>query len=566
MPTQRRAADVIIVNGLVRTLDAADTTVEAVAIKGDTIIGLGARDELLGLADRQTRLIDAGGRTVLPAFTDSHTHFHNAALIRAYFIDFETARPRSLDEALRLIRNRAAATPPGTWIRGDNFNEHQLVEQRFPLRWEIDEVAPDHPVVITSIGSHMVAANSLALHLAGITRETPDPPGGKIERDEDGEPTGVLRERAKLRLDARRSDSAIPPLSARERQAALREGVRFLNQHGIAAIHEMIRQPLEVADYQALRASGELTVRVHLMIRGVEAQTRLEDVVALGLATGFGDDWLRLGGIKMSVDGACIWRNAAVYEPYPGEPENRGIVRIEQDELDEKVALCHRSGLRVAVHAIGQRAVDMTLDAFDKALSDQPRPDHRHRIEHAYLPRRPGQYERMRQLGLILSIQPSFIESFGDGWLHVFGADHLAGVMPIRSALELGLTVQANSDFPCSPINPFLHLKSAVARRTRAGERLDPSEAIEVGQALRLLTAAPAYVGFEEARRGTLELGKLADLIIVSADPYAVPAEELDTISVVLTIVGGQVVFDALEAAPASSGSVPAQSSRRPGG
>src|SRR5690606_34595118 len=152
-------------------------------------------------------------------------------------------------------------------------------------------------------------------------------------------------------------------------------------------IHEMIRQPLEVRDYQALRASGDLSVRVHLMIRGVEAQTRLEDVAALGLATGFGDDWLKLGGIKMSVDGACIWKNAAVYEPYPGEPDNCGIIRIEQDELDEKVALCHRAGLRVAVHAIGQKAVDMAVGAFEKALSEHPRPDHRHRVEHAYLPR-----------------------------------------------------------------------------------------------------------------------------------------------------------------------------------
>lgn len=549
MPVQRCFADLVIVNGVVRSLDEADSTYQAVAVKGETILGLGASAELEPLVDASTRVIDARGRVVQPAFIDGHTHFHGQALTQAYFIDYEQIRPRTLGEVLRPIRDRATALLPGTWVQANGFSEHLLEERRFPLRWEIDEAAPDHPVVVSSIGNHMLAANSLALHLAGIGRDTPDPPGGKIERDERGEPTGVLRERAKLRLDARAADTVIPPLSPEQRLAALREGIAFLHRHGIAGIHEMIRQPLEVADYQRLREAGELRVRVQLLVRGVEAQTRVEDVVALGLRTGFGDQWLKLGGIKLSVDGACVWRNAAVYEPYPGEPDNRGIVRIEQDELDEKVALCHHAGLRVCVHAIGQRAVDMALDAFQRALEAEPRPDHRHRIEHAYLPRRPGQYERMRDLGIVLSIQPSFIESFGDGWRNVFGEDALEGVMPLRSALALGLRVQANTDFPCSPINPFLSLKSAVARRTRAGHILDPDQAISVPEAMRLLTTGAAFAGFDERTRGSLEVGKLADLVVLSDDPYAVSPERLDQVRVDMTIVGGQVVYERTDGA-----------------
>jgi predicted amidohydrolase YtcJ len=543
MPIERFAADVVVRNAFVRTLDAQDAAVQAVAVRGDRIVGLGTNAELESLIDDRTRVLDAGGRIVLPAFLDTHSHLNDAALTREYRVDYETLQARTLAEALAPIRTRAIAQPLGTWIQGANFNEHLLAEQRYPTRWELDEMAPDHPTMISSIGWHMVAANSLALKLGGISRDTPDPPGGKIDRDERGEPTGVLRERGKGRLDPRAPNSAVPPASTAERLAALRAAQRYHHQHGIAGVHVMVRGPEEVLDFQRLRAAGELQMRVQLLIRGVEAQTRLEDVLALGLGSGFGDDWLNLGGIKLSVDGACIWRNAAIYEEYPCDPGNHGIVRIEQDELDEKVALCHQAGLRVAVHAIGQRAVDMALDAFDRALAAEPRADHRHRIEHAYLPTRPGQFERMRALDLLLSTQPSFIESFGDGWRHVFGESELGGVMPLKTALGLGLRMQANSDFPCSPLNPFLHLRSAVARQTRQGAVLDPAEAISVSQALRLLTTEAAYAGFAERRAGSLELGKLADLIVVSDDPFTVRADQLDQIRVDATMVGGELVY-----------------------
>jgi hypothetical protein len=543
MAIERYAADLVVQNAFVRTLDAGDRAVQAIAVRGERIIGLGTNDELSALIDRQTRVLDAGGRTVLPAFIDTHSHFNDAALTREYRIDYETLQPYTLAEALAPIRARAIAQPLGTWIEAANFNEHLLAEQRYPTRWELDEMAPDHPTMISSIGWHMVAANSLALKLAGISRDTADPPGGKIDRHERGEPTGVLRERAKGPLDPRAPNSVVPPMSADQRLAALRAAQRYHHAHGIVGVHVMIREPAEVQDFQRLRAAAALKLRVQLLIRGVEARTRLEDVLALGLGSGFGDQWLSLGGIKLSVDGACIWRNAAVYDEYPCDPGNHGIVRIEQDELDEKVALCHQAGLRVAVHAIGQRAVDMALDAFGRALEAAPRADHRHRIEHAYLPTRPGQFERMRALDLLLSTQPSFIESFGDGWRHVFGEDELGGVMPLKTALALGLRVQGNSDFPCSPLNPFLHLRSAVARRTRQGATLDPAEAISVSRALRLLTTEAAYAGFAERQAGSLELGKLADLIVVSEDPFTAPADALDRVQVDATVAGGELVY-----------------------
>src|SRR5262245_6364098 len=243
MPIQRRAADIIIHNAFVRTLDPHDVAAQAVAVCGDRIIGLGTPAELEPLIDAQTRVLDARGRTVLPAFLDTHSHLNDAALTREYRIDYETLQPKTLAESLAPIRRRAIAQPIGTWIEGANFNEHLLAEQRYPTRWELDEMAPDHPTMISSIGWHMVAANSLALKLGGIDRDTPDPPGGRIERDERGEPTGVLRERAKGRLDPRAPNSVIPPTSVEQRLSALRAAQRFHHQHGIAGVHVMVREP-----------------------------------------------------------------------------------------------------------------------------------------------------------------------------------------------------------------------------------------------------------------------------------------------------------------------------------
>ncbi|MBI4492243.1 MAG: amidohydrolase [Chloroflexi bacterium] len=542
MPVQRLAPDLIVTNALIRTLDAADSVARALAAKGGRIVGLGTDDEIAALADGQTVRVDASGRTVLPGFIDGHTHFQSAALQRAFLIDWMQLRPRTLGEALEVVRKRALALPPGTWLRGDGFEEHYVAEQRFPTCWEIDEVAPDHPTFIQGVGRHQVSANSLALHLAGITRDTPDPPGGRIERDETGEPTGVLRERGKLRLDVGRPDNVLPRYDLEQRGQALRLAIQFLHANGITSIHDIVNDPLEFRAYQQLRQAGGLGVRVQVLLRGIEAMIPLEHVAAVGLLQGFGDQWLRFGGIKMSVDGACISRNAAVYEPYPGEPDNCGLVRIPQDELDEKVGLCHRAGLRVAIHAIGPKAVDMALQALEQALAAEPRAGHRHRIEHAYLPAPAGQLERMARLGIIASTQPSFVD-FGDAWIHVWGEDYLPHVMPLRTMLDLGLRVMGSSDFPMVSPNPFLGLKCAVARRTRNGNVLDPREAITVREALRLQTTGAAHGGFEEHLKGSLEPGKLADLVVVSEDPFAVPPEELDRIQVDATVVGGALVF-----------------------
>ena len=483
---------------------------------------------------------------MLPGFTDSHMHFKRASAFLSLYIDFDSVEPATVADVTREVGSRVSVEPPGTWIQGDGLEPGRLEEKRFPTRGELDRVAADNPVVLRSVGRHVVAANSLALERAGIDATTPDPPGGRIERDEQGQPTGVLHEEAKLRLDANRSDSAIPPDSNKDRIAALSRAVELLHSNGIVAIHEMPRDPDQVSDWLQLREQEEPRVRVRFYIRGLAAQTSVYHLLGSGLRSGFGDAWLTLGGVKFSLDGSGAFRNAMVYDPYPGEPDNVGLQRVDTDEFVEAVRQSHAGRLQIAVHAIGQQALDLALGAFE-ALG-VPGPElaaRRHRIEHAHFPPRPGQLERLRDLGLILSMQPASIEAVGDTWRRVFEDDRLEGVMPVVTAMDLGIRIQFNSDFPCAKLNPFVGIKAAVIRQTSSGHTLDASQAVDTETALRFMTHQPAHTAFEETWRGYLRPGYAADLVVLDRDPLETPPDDLDLVEVVKTIVGGKTVFTA---------------------
>jgi predicted amidohydrolase YtcJ len=533
------AIDTILVNGRVRTLDTEGRVASAVAISGNQIVAVGDDAEIKDLASSVTERIDVGGRTVLPAFIDSHTHLRRAALVMSMYIDFLENQPSSLEEVLDCVRARVASAAPGSWIQGDSLDPRRLDIRRFPNRWELDSVAPDHPVLIRGIGRHVAAANSLALKLGGIDRDTPDPAGGRLERDASGEITGVLHEHGKLRLDATRADTVVPLPSEAERVRAMRQAMDVLHSRGIACIHEMAREPNDVGDYLRLREEGGLSTRVRFYIRGLEAQTKLEYVLGLGLRTGLGDDWMRLGGVKFSIDGAESAHNAALYEEYPGEPGNKGLLRIQPEALNEAVLAAHRGGLQVAVHAIGQRAVDIALDAFENAGRTHPQQRLKHRVEHAYVPLNPGQLERMARLGLIWSTQPSFMYTAGEEWAEVFGDERCQSVLPLRTAASLGMQVQINSDFPCSPMDPFVGLRMAVSRRTQKGTVFGRDVAISIDAALRMMTNAVSHSTSTEGRQGSIAAGRLADVIVLDQDPYEVVPEELNSIKVLLTMVDG---------------------------
>lgn len=538
----RESADLVVRGAVVRSLDPEGSVHSAVAIADGRVVAVGSDEDVGALVGRRTVVLEARGRTVIPAFTDSHTHFKRATVVRAYYIDFRDVAPRCVADVLAAVRTRAATLAPGAWVQGDGLNHLDLAEQRFPVRQELDDAAEGRPVVLRSVGRHVACANSAALALAGIDRATESPSGGRIDRASDGEPTGVLHEQGKLRLDMTRSDTVIPRLGPAERVAALAEGMRYLHAHGIAGIHEMAREADEIGDYLRLREEGGLTARVRMYFRGVEAETRLEHLLALGLRSGLGDDWFRLGGVKLSIDGSGLARNAAVFEPYPGCPANTGLLRIEQAELDEAVAASHHAGLQVAVHAVGQRAFEMAMAAFERVDDEGSVARMRHRVEHAYFPPRPRQMERMRRLGLVWSTQPAEIFEVGDAWLQIFGEDRLEGVCPIATALELGIPTVLNSDYPVTTIDPFVGIAAAVTRRTSFGRALTPHESVSVDQALRMMTNGPAFAAHTESTSGSLAPGRLGDLVMLTHDPYEVPVEELAEVRVLCTVVGGRVV------------------------
>jgi predicted amidohydrolase YtcJ len=320
----------------------------------------------------------------------------------------------------------------------------------------------------------------------------------------------------------------------------------MLQRHGVTALHEIVAEPDHINDYLALRERGQLGVRVRFYVRAVEARTKMEYLMGLGLRGGLGDEWLRLDGIKVSVDGSCESRNAALYQPYPGEPDNTGMVRVSQDHLNEVFAQANRAHLQIAVHAIGPRAVDIALVAFEHALADLPRKDHRHRMEHAYVPPHPeGQYERIKRLGLLLSDQPALLYSSGDAYHEIFRPEGVVDWMPLRRAIDMGIRVHANSDFPSTPIDPMIGLAGAVTRRSKGGRPVDPSQAVTVQEALHMLTTANAYASFEENAAGTISCGKRADLALLDRDPYETPADELRSITVRATVLDGDVVYRA---------------------
>lgn len=508
---------------------------DAIGIVAGTITAIGPWSALRDDVGPATRVIHAGGRTVTPAFIDSHAHFHRGAVLRRCFLDMESLAPSDLAGVLGHVRARAATTPDGGWIQGDSLSASRLAEGRFPDRHELDRAAPAHPVVLRGIGKHVVAANSLALATAGIDRQTPDPPGGRIDRDATGDPTGVLHETAKLRLDQSRTDTVVPAPSRTERHAALRAGYRDLLAAGVTTIHEMVRLPEEADDHAALRADGALGVRVRLFYRVHESPLSLDWLVRLGIRRGLGDAWLRVLGVKISIDGFCIFRNAAVEEPYRAEPDNRGLLRIAADMLDDLVARANAQGLQVAVHAVGPRAVDLALDAFERAGPAIAGP---HRLEHAYLDIDHDRLVRAQRLGLAWSVQPAFLAAYRREWADAFEPERVERIMPLRTGAAVGLPIQLNSDFPCVPFDPLDGIRAAVGRRTGDG-RVHP-EAIGVADAWRAYTTTPAEIARDDDL-GRIAVGARADLIIVDGDPFANGAD-LAEVAVRGTVLDGTLV------------------------
>jgi predicted amidohydrolase YtcJ len=527
----------LLLNGNVWTGHSAPPKAEALAVLHGRIVAIGTNAEMRKLAGPSTRVIDAHGRLVVPGFNDAHVHFFNGGRGLASVQLRDAATPT---EFRRRIEAHAAKLPAGRWILEGNWDHELWTPAALPTRQLIDAVTPSHPVFIQRLDGHMALANSRALQLAGITRQTPDPPGGEIVRDAEGEPTGVLKDAA---MDA--VHRVIPDPSGAEIEEALLAAMRYAAEQGVTSVQDMSASPDVLAAYQRLLHRGQLTVRVS----GHQPLAQWKRLASVGVRAGFGGDFLKIGGLKGFADGSLGSTTALFFEPYSDAPQTSGIAAdemIPESKMLENVVAADAAGLQVAVHAIGDRANQIVLGFFQQAAQNNGPRDRRFRIEHAqHL--KPDTIRQFARQQVIASMQP--YHAIDDGrWAEKrIGALRAKGTYAFRSLLAAGVTLAFGSDWFVAPMEPLMGIYAAVTRRTLDGKHPHgwvPEEKISVAEAIRAYTWGSAFASFDESRKGTLAVGLLADFVVLSDDLFTIPPEKIADAKVDVTVMGGRVVYE----------------------
>jgi len=533
-------ADRVLINGKIITVDHVDSIVEAVAIKDGKFLANGSTSEIMRLAGKRTEVIDLEHKTVLPGIIDSHTHPSLAASLMTE-INCRQSAIQNIRDILQMVRRRANEFGPGKWVRGGNFNDSKLSEKRHITRRELDEAAPSNPVFILSDTGHQCLVNSIALELAGIDSHTQDPPGGKIDRDQTNEPTGLLYETATV-LATR----VIPPYTVEELKEGFKSVLDQFSEWGITSTHDASGYNLAIRAYQQLLKEGVKKVRVNLMVsvypREPEGANLNEAMTNLGIESGFGNEWLKVMTLKIMGDGSGAGGTAGVYEPQNRGPKGLGIMMTDPDIIEQLVLKAHQSGIRCSIHSIGDRGIDIALDCIEKAQKTKPDPDMRHRLEHNSCCTL-KQLKRIKELGVNPSSSIGYMYGLGDQYYENFGPERSRWLHPHRTMQEMGIIAGGNNDCPVTFYGPFVQMYAAVTRKTDSGKVIGPEEAIGLMDAIRLYTWNGAYLGKEEDRLGSIEPGKLADLIVIDRDILSLPPEELLETKVLMTIVNGKTVY-----------------------
>lgn len=516
-------ADLVLMDGNVLTMDLSQPSAEAIAVKKDRIAKVGTNKEISPWIGKTTKLINLQGRTVVPGLTDSHIHVGDFGKFLMW-IDLKDVN--SVEEMQRRIRERAQKIPEGRWIIGSGWDQARFAEKRYPNRRDLDEASPDNPVILYHQCGRVCVVNSKALELAGVTKETKSPSGGKIEKDaETGEPTGILREKA-TDLVWRTT----PEPSEEEIMEGASLACKKIVEAGVTSIHWIVTSSTEISVIQRLRAENRLPLRVYII-----APANLLDQTN---SSGSGDNKDRNLGVKVFVDGSLAAHTAALREPYSDDPESKGQLLYSQQELDALVARVHKANFRLVMHAMGDQAIDMALTAVEKALVEEPRKDHRYRLEHASVLNK-ELIQRIKELGMMVSVQPKCVISEFSVWSAVdrLGSERARWLYPLKTLIKEGISVVGGSDCPMEPLSPLQGIQAAVTRE------FFPEERITVDEALRMYTVNAAYASFEETVKGSIEEAKLADLTVLSGDPTAVPPSKIGDIKVSMTVVGGKVVY-----------------------
>ncbi|MBE3097253.1 MAG: amidohydrolase [Planctomycetes bacterium] len=535
--TPKPAADLIITNARVWTVDPARPRAEALAVQGDRIVFVGSAAEVEALRGPQTMVIDARGRVIMPGFNDAHIHLLEGGM-QLDNVDLKDAPSRA--EFVRRIGERAKTTPAGEWILGGNWDEQAWTPARLPAKELIDSVTPDTPVFVARYDLHAALANSVALKLAGVTATTPDVPGGTIVRDAKGNPTGLLKDAAMSYVYR-----VIPDPTPERRLRALKRALDHMASLGVTSVQDMGPGSADIDLYMAQAQAGSLTTRIRI----APGLTGWVEQAKKGAARSLDMPFLRTGAVKAFADGSLGSTTAYFFEAYTDDPKAFGLLADEMQPIEgmrSRMVQADAAGQQLCIHAIGDRAISMTLDLFgDVVKANGPR-DRRFRIEHSQHVA-PKEFARYASLPVIASVEP--YHAIDDGrWAEKrIGPERIKTTYAFRTFLDHKVRLAIGTDWPVAPLNPALALYAAVTRATLDGKNPGgwvPAQKITVEEAIEGYTVGAAYAEFQESVKGSISAGKLADIVILGADPFAIEPAALRNLAVDMTIVGGKVVFE----------------------
>ena len=528
-------ADLVLLGGKVVTIDAKETIAESVAVVFNRILAVGSNEEINKFVGPSTHVVNLHGRTVIPGLIDSHCHMASVGSGRLRLVDLsQEAGVKSISDIQSRLAERAKKTPKGEWILGYQEDDSKLLEKRHPTRWELDIASKDHPISISTVGGHFSVVNSKVFEMACVTKDTPDPVGGKFDRNESGDKTGGIHEKARDMVIPRDAEE---PSSDQSYEGA-KEILRECASVGLTCVYDTVERH-QIKALIDLKNRNELPIRVR-MDASIDLFSELEKT---GIKQGLGDDWLRLCGLKFFFDGAISARTAAVSEPYLDKPGFTGVMATTREIAEETLGKAYASGYRVSCHANGDRAIVMYLDIMEKLQKEYPREDPRNRDIHCTVITSEI-VRRIKELNILPTIFGPYPYYHGDKLIPSFGEARLERMFAAKTFLDAGVRLSAHSDHPCAPYPPLMAIHALVNRTTKSGKPIGRSQKISVLDALRLYTINAAYQFFDETKLGSIEHGKLADMVVLGRDILTVPKEDIIKIPIEMTIIDGKIVHE----------------------
>jgi predicted amidohydrolase YtcJ len=535
-------ADLILFNGKIITVDESFWIAEAVSVKDGKIQEVGENSEILKYKNDDTEVIDLEGKTVIPGLYDSHLHLIETGLALS-LINCRTPPMISIKDIKKAVAMKVAQVKPREWILGRGWDQVKLAEHKNPTRWDFDDVAPENPVVLTRTCGHILMANSMALEIAGITKDTPQPIGGQIVKNMKGEPTGILEESPAMNIVRQH----IPKNEIPKITSYIKKACKAFNKVGITSVIDAGNNEDQMVAYQKVKEEDKLTVRVNMMLTAIKGnepiEKSLERIKEFPILGRYGDDLLRFQGLKIFIDGGIGGRTALLRKPYENDPEDYGLLTVPVDNLQKLVDAANLRGMLCGVHCAGGKAMDIVLDVFEKTNKLKPISGRRYYLIHAYQPSEEN-LKKCFEMGVCVASQPSFLYYLGDSFYENIGHKRSKWIKPHRTWLDNNILVAAGTDSPVTPYSPFPSLWASITRRTEINNTLmGAAQKVTREDALKMYTINGAYLTFEEDLKGSLEPGKLADMVIIDKDILSCSEDDIKEIKVLRTFLGGKTVF-----------------------